>query len=287
MPEEELKHSGMYGATNQLVKADISNAGEMTVSLVQMPDFPAEKYMYTADGSFMSADGNTKVSFVTEENGRTYMWSRQYVSLPGLGQTAFSHYIAEKLAAHEIPEETAAAWKDREGKEYYLINEKYTSLGYLIMPIIKVDMTNEAPGYVSDKKITGPNTASSDLQIPALSGRDLAQYNFYTLEGAEYLEAAGSLYVREDAMMPLYTGQKSSATIPESGHAKWYTIPEKGAGKTMKVKLPANSSFAVYDEKGTCVNFTVISGDHKVVLPGKGTVVFAGEAGSKFDLSIK
>ncbi|QYR22578.1 beta-lactamase family protein [Paenibacillus sp. sptzw28] len=284
---EIQKNAGMYGATNQLIKTDISNAGELTLSLVQMPDFPADKYVYTADGSFMSADGNTKISFVTEENGRTYMWARQYVSLPGLGQTAFSHYIAEKLAAQEIPEETAVTWMDRDGKKYYLVSEKYTSLAYLIMSSLSVDLIKEAPGYVLDKKITGPNTASSDLQIPALSGRDLMEYNFYTREGAEYLEAAGSLYVHEDAVKPLYTGPKSSTTIAASGHAKWYKVPVKAAGRTMKVKMPANSSFAVYDEKGTCVNFTVISGDHKVVLPEKGTVVFAGEAGLKFDLSIK
>lgn len=98
MPENLLKHAGIYGMTNQLIQVDISKAGEMTVSM-QMPEYPAEKYVYTADGSFISADGNTKVSFVTEENGCTFLWSRLYISLPGLGQMALSHYSGEKLAA--------------------------------------------------------------------------------------------------------------------------------------------------------------------------------------------
>ncbi|MFC5651146.1 hypothetical protein ACFPYJ_18940 [Paenibacillus solisilvae] len=59
----------------------------------------------------------------------------------------------------------------------------------------------------------------------------------------------------EDAVKPIYSGKKSSTTIPESGLAKWYTVPEKAAGKTMKVKMPANSSFAVYD--ADCTRCTV------------------------------
>lgn len=287
MPETLLKNAGIYGMTNQLIKIDINKAGEMSVSMVQMPEYPAEKYVYTADGSFISADGNTKVSFVTEENGRTYLWSRLYVSLPGLGQMALSHYSGEKLAAHDISEEATAAWKERDGKKYYLINEKYTSVAYLIMSTINLDLVKELPGYVLDKKITGPNTAVSELQIPALAGRDITGYNFYTEDGTEYLEAAGSLFVREDAVKPIYPGHKSSTTIPANGLAKWYTIPDKAAGKTMKVKMPANGSFVVYDEIGTCMNFTVISGDHKVVLPENGTIVFAGDAGSKYEISIK
>lgn len=53
------------------------------------------------------------------------------------------------------------------------------------------------------------------------------------------------------------------------------------------VKTPANGSFAVYDEKGTYVYFSVIGGDHKFKLPANGTVVFAGDAGSKFEISLQ
>jgi hypothetical protein len=55
----------------------------------------------------------------------------------------------------------------------------------------------------------------------------------------------------------------------------------------MTVNMPARGSYAVYDEKGTCVNFTVASGKNDVVLPKNGTVVFAGEAGSTFGITLK
>ncbi|RED55483.1 serine hydrolase domain-containing protein [Cohnella lupini] len=287
MPEDVPNYAGMYGSTNQLIQVDIAKTGELSVSLPLMPNLPAEKYVYTTDGSFMSEDGTAKVSFVTEENGRTYIWVRMYASLPNLGQTALSHYSAEKLSANEITDATAAAWEKRDGNKYYLVNEKYTSLAYLLLPALQIDLLEEAPGYVKDKKITGPDTAASDLQIPMVGGRDTMEYRFLMQDGVEYLEAAGSLYVSEDALKPIYAGKKSLATIPRSGLAKWYTIPEKAAGKTMTVKLPAKGSFTVYDANGALVNFSVISGNNKVVLPQKGVLIFAGEAGSAYNVSLK
>ncbi|MBW7457686.1 beta-lactamase family protein, partial [Paenibacillus sepulcri] len=287
MPAEMMNEAGIYGATNQVIKADISKEGELSVSSVQMPEAPAEKYVYTADGSFMSADGNTKLSFMKEENGHTYLWIRAYVSLPGLGQTALSHYSAEKLEANSITEESAAAWKERSGKKYYLVDEKYTSLAYLLLPTLKLDLFQETPGYVLDQKITGPNTSAGDLQIPTMAGRDTQVFTFYKEDGIEYLESGGSLYASEAAVKPIYPGKKSTATIPASGLAKWYTVSGKAAGKTIQVKMPAHGSFAIYDEQGTCVNYSVISGNHKFVLPENGSIVFAGEAGSKIDISIK
>jgi len=287
MPESVLQYAGIYGASNQTMKAEISPSGELSLSTEQAPEYPAEKYEYSADGNFRSADGNTMLRFVTEENGRTYLWTRQYVSLPGLGQTALSLYSAEKLEPRDLPAETAEAWKKRDGKKYYLLNEKRTSLAYLLSPTLQLNLSKQLPGYVLDKPITGPNTAASEVQIPGLYGRDYVSYTFYTQEGVEYLDASGSVFVSEDAVKPIYVAKKSAATIPSSGYAKWYTVSDKDAGKTVKVNTPANGSFAVYDEKGTCVYFSVIGGDRTVELPAKGSVVFAGDPGSKFEISLQ
>jgi len=70
------------------------------------------------------------------------------------------------------------------------------------------------------------------------------------------------------------------------GHAKWFTIPQAAAGKTMIVALPVKSMFVVYDEKGVCVNFTVVSGNNKVKLPKNGTIVFAGAPNSEFAITL-
>ncbi|NBD24692.1 serine hydrolase domain-containing protein [Paenibacillus glycinis] len=287
MPAELMNAAGVYGATNQLIKIDIGSAGSLTLSSVQAPEAPPETYTYTADGSFRSADGNAKLDFVKEDNGRTYLRLRAYASLPGLGQTALSQYAAEKLEENDLPAATAAAWKERDGKKYFLVNEKYSSLAYLLLPALKINLFADAPGYVLDQKITGPDASASDLQIPTMAGRDTQAYSFFREDGIEYLTSSGSIYESEEAVKPIYPGKKSTATIPASGLAKWYAVSEKSVGKTMQVKLPANGSFAVYDAQGNCVHFSIIGGNHTFVLPENGAVVFAGDAGSKMAITIQ
>lgn len=52
---------------------------------------------------------------------------------------------------------------------------------------------------------------------------------------------------------------------------------------TLQVYLNA---FAVYDQTGICINHTVVSGKNEVILPENGRIVFAGEAGSQFEISL-
>ncbi|RJG25155.1 serine hydrolase [Paenibacillus thiaminolyticus] len=288
MPAEVAKHAGYYGTLGQNIQIEIKKDGELSLPLTFMMDNSQEKYVYTADGSFVNENGTSKVSFVTEKNGRTYLWMREYITVPGLGQLAMSHYAAEKLEDNKLPKETADAWAKREGMTFYPVNEKYTSLMYLIMQSsVQITRTDELPGYLGDKKITGPNTATSQLQIPGMAGRDMAEIRFFTQDGADYMESAGGLYVSGGTVKPLYAGKESKLTLQANGHAKWLTVPKSAAGKTMTVALPAKGAFAVYDEQGLCVNYTVVSGNNEVSLPENGTIVFAGAPGSEFGIALK
>lgn len=285
MPESMLQYSGIYGATGSTTNIDITESGVMTITSEQSPDNPAEIYEYSADGTFRSADGNGMISFVTEENGRTYEWLRRYASVPGLGQVAISMYSAEKLQPQYLPAETKEAWIQRDGKKYYLLTEKYTSISYLTKVTTNLNVSKQLPGYVLDKRITGPNTAVSELQIPGSNGRDLSGLTFFTQDGVEYLNYGGIILVNEDAVKPFNFAKKSIVTIPPSGYARWYTISDKDGGKIVKVSMSSKASFAVYDAKGTCIYFSVIGGKDPVVLPLGGYIVFAGDAGTKFEIS--
>ncbi|NKI20207.1 beta-lactamase family protein [Paenibacillus dendritiformis] len=288
MPAEMEKLAGYYGFLGRQIQVEISESGELSLPMAFLINNARERYVYTADGSFVNEDGGSKVSFVTGKNGRTYLWLRDYLSLPGLGQLALSHYAAEKLTDHPLPKKTADAWAKRDGKAYYLVNEKYTSIIYLLMqPTLRIDRAVDLPGYLGDKKITGPNTAVTQLHIPTVGGRDTAEFRFFKQDGAEYMEAAGSLYVSEAKVKPLYAGKESKVTLQANGHAKWLTVPKAAAGKTMTVALPAKGAFAVYDEQGLCVSFTVVSGNSEVTLPEHGTIVFAGAPGSEFGIALK
>jgi len=289
MPKELLDAAGIYGSTGQVLTVDVTADGQLSITTPMDPSYPAEKYTYSSDGSFINADGSAKINLVKESNGRTYLWVRQYALLPGLGQLAVSEYAAEKLPANDLSEETLAAWKERDGKRYYIVNEKYTSVAYLVASSTQVLLYEDVPGYFLSEKITGPDTAVSDLHIPAVGSRDNAPIEFAAQDmngvSVEYLISAGSRYISQDAVSPIYAGKHARVTIPTSGDAKWYTIPDSAAGKTLRVALPSAGSYAVYDENGTLLSFSVISTD-AVVLPKNGTIVFAGEAGAKFEITL-
>jgi len=279
MPKDLAKYAGYYSTQGDQWNVAIKD-GELSLSGLAAPD---QKFIYTKDGTFVDEDGSTKVSFVKESNGRTYLWMSQYVSVPELGQLAFSEYKAEKLEGAVLNKETADAWAKREGKSYYPVNEKFSSIANMnmIRPTIK---TSE--GYFNDMKITGANTAESQHQIPGTAGRDTLSILFYAKEGVEYLNAAATVYMSEDGMKPLYKGKSSITRIQADGYARWFSIPDTAAGKKMVVKMPAKGGFMVYDEAGVLVNNTVISGKNEVVLPANGYIVFAGTAGSAFGITL-
>ncbi|MCG7410463.1 beta-lactamase family protein [Paenibacillus sp. ACRRX] len=289
MPKETSQYAGIYsGGSGKLMKVELNAAEQLSVTTLTSPNSPDQKYTYTADGSFVNDKGTEKLKFVVEKNGRAYLWSRSYLSVPGLGQLAFSEYKAEKLEVSELSQEINASWEKREGQKYYLMNEKYTSTFYLnVTPIIPIHFLKEVPGFVSNHKIIGANEAVNQLQIPGMAGRDTKEINFFTKNGLEYFTAGGSIYAGEELVKPLHTGTQSSTTIQADGYARWYSVPAAAKGKVMAVTMPSNGAFAVYNQAGICVNHTVVSGNNQVVLPENGSIVFAGEIGSKFEITLK
>lgn len=285
MPESMLQYSGMYGANSTIMNIKIFEDGIMSITPEHPSDNPIQILKYSTDGTFHSSNGNSMISFVTKDNGRTYLWIRQYISLPGLGQMALSEYNAEKLLPQNLPAETKEAWMQRDGKKYYLLNAKYTSLSYLISPPTELNVSKQLPGYVLDNRITGPNTALSELQIPGIRGRDLSSPTFFTHDGVEYLNLAGFIFMNEDEVIPTNFSKKSTVMIQPNGYARWYTISDKDGGKTIKVNMPSNASFAVYDAKEICIYFSVIGGKDQLELPAGGYIVFVGDAGTKFEIS--
>ncbi|NSL68118.1 serine hydrolase domain-containing protein [Bacillus toyonensis] len=284
MPQDVAKKAGFYGNSETHFKIEITKNGELF-----LPSNREEKYVYTADGSFINEKGTSKLNFVTEKNGRTYLRESTYKSTPELGQSAMTHYLAEKLEDNVLSKKTAAAWAKREGVKFYLVNEKFSSIEYLVQPkLITTQITRKEglAGYWEGRKITGPNTATHQLQIPVMNGRDTTETHFYTEGGNEYMEMAGLLYVSGTNVKPLDASQSTKVTLQANGHAKWFTIPQAAAGKIMIVTLPSKGAFAVYDENGVCVNFTIVSGNNKVKLPKNGTVVIAGAPNSEFAITL-
>lgn len=285
MPEELLKYAGNYGGNKPVKKVEVNPSGQLLISSAS--NSTSDQYIYTSDGTFVNKEGTQKLKFVEESNGQIYLWSRSYMSIRGLGQLAFSEYTAQKLESNELSSEIQAAWNQREGNTYYLLNEKYTSMAYLhASTIIPMQFDKQVPGYVGSSKIIGANRAVNQVQIPGLAGRDTTDIQFLSQNGIEYITAAGPVYASEGIVQSLYSGKQSRVTIQLDGYARWFSVPAAVSGKVMTVKMPATGSFAVYDQRGACIHHTVISGKNEVVLPENGRIVFAGEPDSVFEVSL-
>ncbi|MEW9106660.1 MAG: serine hydrolase, partial [Paenibacillus sp.] len=95
-------------------------------------------------------------------------------------------------------------------------------------------------------------------------------------------------FVSEDTLKPFYLGSQSTVTIQENGYARWFKLPEAAAGKKLTVtSMPKHASFTVYNELGQPIQYMVSSAAKKgIELQSSGTIVFAGEAGAKFEIKM-
>lgn len=286
MPSEERAHSGLYGMVGETLNVEIKDA-EIDVPGLIGGFIPPQKYVYTGDGQFTSSDGSATIIFERQTNGMTYLRLGAHLNFPGLGQRLMLTYEYQKLDLNPLKAATKKAWDNRNGKNYYALDEKINSLFYLapsaIAKHISVDMDY---GYANGARIVDKNKAVNVAEIPIMNGRDAFDLNFYQEGRTEYLEIDGFSYISEDAIKPIYGGKASFCTIQANGHAVWYKIDGKSAHKKMTVDIPEGGGFAVYDATGMLVNFSIATEDNSVVLPEGGLIVFGGNAGAVFSIQL-
>ncbi|GAB1530344.1 MULTISPECIES: serine hydrolase domain-containing protein [Brevibacillus] len=287
MPSDMLAYSGLYGSVGKTVKLEIKN-GEIHSPDLAFEGLPPQKYVYTGNGQFINNDGNATISFDRAKNGKTYLKLNAYINNPGLGQSFSVSYEFQKLASNPLKQSMKTVWENRDGKKYYALDEKITSVMYLnnvlVTKTISVDISH---GYASGTKIVDKNNAVNVIQIPAFAGRDAFDLNFYQKNQKEYVKINGLSYISEDAIPTFNDGKDSLCIIPSDGQARWYKIDAKSANRVMNVETPESGGFAVYDKDGMTVNFSKASNNHSVVLPESGMIVFGGNAGDVFKINLK
>lgn len=276
-----LENLGHYIASESRYEARIDD--EEILTLTNELD---TKYIHVGDGKFVSENGLMQIQFVKEKNGKTYIWKQVYSDGKELPQMADSGYIAEKLVKNTVKPEVAKIWKEREGKIFYIINEKYTSDSYVLGPLFApVDDVDIDLGYWGDKKILDENNAVSEVQIPGLEGRDTVEAKFYKDKDIEYISHSGYIGMAIDGMKSL--NQNEKIRIEDSGYAKWFLVPKNLEGKTITVTMSENGGFTVFDAEDEVVNSSYLTGTNEMKLPVGGKLVFAGNVGSEFKITIK
>ncbi|HEX3078637.1 MAG TPA: serine hydrolase domain-containing protein [Lachnospiraceae bacterium] len=286
LPESYMKYEGYYANYTGESKIDLDASGTMKISSTEGKEGAGLNLVYTGDGLFVDNTGSLEFKFI-EKNNHTYLYLNNYTTYPGISQTYLSLYYAQKLEANPLSEDVKKAWDARNGKEYFVLNNKYTSQNYLSQLSAKVNIQKDLEGYANNSKIIDKDTAITDLEIPLVMGRDLMDITFFTKNGIEYANMNDLLLVSEEAVKQLSNAKRFKVTIASDGYAKWFKIGSDVAGKTVKIDVPKKGSFAVYDKDGTLITFSLISNNHTVKLPKNGKIIFAGDVGASFTVNVK
>ena len=285
MPAGLTDCSGIYVSGTAVLLADVAADGTLTFSTPAALGGAVQTLTYYSDGSFRDADSTLLVKFVTEENGETYLFQKAYAQLPGLTGTCSAAYTHQKVDAKTLDEETLAAWQARGQMIYLPLTEAWSSQVWLIaLPASSAPLMDETPGWLLSMEIQDADTALSAVQIPGTAGRDCYNIVFHRENGTEFLYAAGSLY-GDLTLVELISAYPSSVcTIQPSGWTRWYSAGS-AAGKTMSVSVQGDGSFTVYDAAGLLAASSLL-GQTSVTLPEGGWIVFAGDAGTQFSITM-
>lgn len=314
VPEEIKTYSGFY-AGSEMLYAGIGDDGKLVLENRGTGKDKKQTYEYHEDGRFYStggdyidfygslahsSDGKVGKSFLEFKkagDGRDYLMAGIYEAYPKLGKTAVYLPVAERIEPEAAGQEITDAWKSQEGKEFYLVDEKYSSTFYMSHFLVKPLLSADPAGYLSFDnselkmaRLTSSDRAEFFQKVPGQVGRDLLDYRLVEENGAVYLEGGSSRYIREDSLIPLAAGENTTVIGPE-GEAVWKSFGEELKGRLVTVKKPEAGAWYLYDHSGKdakCTGSSWLYGDSvPFSLPGKGMIVFVGESGAKFEMEIQ
>ncbi len=286
MPESYKKLSGFYGSATGILEITIEDGGTLSIHNPTVPDGGAQTLYYHSDGSFRDNGNTLLLKLIQEENGQIYLYQKSYVPLPDMAPMAIANYYFERLPEYPVEQDVQSAWNARNGKLYLAANEKYTSAFYAMGAVFaSIGFLPGMDGYLMNNQLQSADTAAAFLQIPGMGSRDSGTVHIVEYQGVEYIEQNGSLYMDASALTAVHPDGKSICTIQPDGYARWYTTGE-AAGSLMHVSLPENGAFCVYDANFQMVASSWTYGDTSVTLPENGLIVFAGDCGARFQLTM-
>lgn len=268
------KYSGFYVSTAGQYKFYIS--GEYGV-LESLYTRAKTKYAYIGDGKFMY-------------RGEVLYFEGDYIKKAGTSYlNAEDRLISDCYFAQrkEGAAENALSesWQKRNGKSFFICDEAYNSMLYTqSIPLSNVYFAEGYYAYLGYMKLADDNAATADLSLPGSFGRDLTDVTFFEKAGREYLTAQGWTFVDSTSISDIYNGLKSYATVGEDGYARWFRVGN-AAGKSIFALPDKEGMMAVYSKSGEFLFSSMLS-EGGYILPEGGYIVFAGEIGAVFDITL-
>lgn len=279
--DADLKqYEGNYASSSQYYTVSLDEAGTMTLS-----DITGNKLelLYCGDGLFKDPTGFTELRFL-EENGRTYLTARSAMAITGIGDQVSESYFLEKIPDNDVSKKTEEAWAARAGKGYVSVTDKASSQNYMMAASV-LGLVAPEDGHMLYYSLLDENQATIDLQIPMTGSRDLMPLRAEVVDGVEYMYCSDGIYQDAASVPTIYPGN-AYLTIQKNGYNRWFLFPDSIVGKTITVKAPEDGGFVVFDAAGYTLNQSAATGTMQFVVPEDGMVVFCGDVGDRFDLTL-
>lgn len=286
LPENAKDYSGIYmSAIGPKVTVTMKEDNTLNVN-ISGSDIPVQ---YTTDGHFVNKEQTIWLKFVSHNNTMYIEYGATSV-MPSLGSVDTVVFLGQKLTANPIHANVKKAWKQRENKKYYLVNEKPSSYYYLLgldSMCGTFSLSTDIEGYLSGMKIINKNLCCCSLEVPVMYGRDAGQINVFKKNGIEYLSSQGNILMSEDGLKTLPNQSNMTLTLPSTGYNMYYKISSKTANKKATITVPKNASFVVYAKDGSIVTNYYLSKKKTVTLPKGGTLLLIGDKNAKFSIKLK
>ncbi|MDO5559830.1 MAG: serine hydrolase domain-containing protein [Oscillospiraceae bacterium] len=297
VPESYLKYEDIYVSGSDISLVTFPDLRYMEIKCISKDKTEIKQYMYTKENTFVLMDGKIETGRAVQDQNQTVLRFQKrkgtdYICADicndygGIGNEKQSGYFLVRAGKNPVSDEVQKSWDERNGKKYYLCNEKYSSANYVDMVSLKIKTYDEAKGYVSSFKMADKNNAVVCASLPGFSGRDLNNIKLTTENGTEYLTLTNSMteLISEDAM-PELTDSVCEVKLA-SQKAAWYKIGKSEVNKTITLNMPERAAVYVYDkyDKMTYSSYMTDYGN-TVPLPSGGKIVFLGESGSSIEIS--
>lgn len=300
IPDEYLEFTGLYNGVVSFT-LDFKN-DKAYLTLYSAPASSNNKInksfelTYLDSGYFVCKDDNilntimpASQRYITEafrlvKNGDTYaVQAEYYAKYFGVSTDFSSLTLATKLNDFQASDQAKTAWKNRNNKKYFLLDEHYASASYISKPYIEGEVLNYNENYFvingSLYAITGNDSLSN-----VGKKRDIVDINITPKDNLEYLSStSGFQYVGEEYLSNLNLDQ--TYTIQTDGFTQWYRIPESIAGTYTSIDIAGEGSYFIYNRYGALIDSSLFMNDTMTsYLIEDGYIAFAGKQGTEFKI---
>lgn len=313
IPDEYKAYEGMYimnimGEGDTLCRVSFPDHKYLHMEKITSRKTTYTDYIYTTDGDFaelsyevedsgfdkrLAAGGTSRLSFEKNTDG-IFMKISGGLTYPGIGTYHVKTYAGQMIEENDASADALNSIHALDGKKFLLVSDTYSSDNYEGVGIAQFHTINEMKGYVFVSgqgidyllKIEDSKHLVSPKHIPSSSSRDLMDITLGSNEnGRQTIKTSfGTEYILADDIPEFNTSVKS---VEMTESAKWYSISDSIANTPLTVTRPENSAVIVFNKFDEVIYTSHNKDAGKVIpMPKDGKVLFLGQKGDKFDLTV-